>query len=164
MNLKILFLLIVFLITLGGFMIWKSLFKTKTILFLCVHNVLRSQMAEAYFNKFAKERGLKWRAKSAGFLEAEEINPKAITLMQEERIDISEKKPKLVTKKIIDKAEKIIVVCKECEEEGICITLPKDKDITHWQLENPAEMELSQAREIRNKIKENVIKLIEELK
>lgn len=145
-------------------MIWKFLFKTKTILFLCVHNTLRSQMAEAYFNKFAKERGLNWRAKSAGFLEAKEINPQAITLMEEEGIEISNKKPKLITKKMMNQAEKIIVVCKECEEEGLCINLPKDKDITHWQIENPAEMHLSQAREIRNKIKEKVIKLIEELK
>ena len=163
MNFKILFLLI-FLITLGGFMMWKSLFKTKTILFLCVHNTFRSQMAEAYFNTLAKGKGLKWQAESAGFLEGEKINPKAIALMKEEGIDISNKKPKLVTEEMINKADKIIIVCKECGEEGLCINLPKDKEITHWQLENPAEMELGDARQVRDKIKENVNKLIGELK
>jgi len=71
-----------FLIT-AGFVFWQFFIKEKTVLFLCVHNTFRSQMAEAYFNKFAKEKGIKWQAKSAGFLEADKINEKAIILMKE---------------------------------------------------------------------------------
>lgn len=164
MKFKTLFLLIFLLIILGGFITWQYLFKLKTVLFLCVHNAFRSQIAEAYFNKFAKEKGVNWRAKSAGFLKAEKINEKAVILMREEGIDISDKKPKLMTREMIDKADKIVVVCQECEEQGLCVNLPKNKDITYWRLPNPAEMELEKAREIRNKIKEDTLNLIKELK
>lgn len=120
-------------------------------------------MAEVYFNKFAEEKKLNWRAKSAGFLEAEKINPKAIALMQEEGIDISGNKPKTVTDKMINSADKIIVVCKECEAKGLCVALPKNKDIDHWRLDNPADMEIDQAREIRNQVKEKALNLIKTL-
>lgn len=147
-----------------SFFSWQFLLREKTVLFLCVHNTFRSQMAEAYFNKFAKEKGIRWRAKSAGFLEAEKINEKAIILMEEEGIDISDKKPKLKTDKMIKSADKIIVVCKECQELGLCAILPKNKDIEHWQLDNPANMELDQAKKIRDKVKEKTLNLIEKLK
>jgi protein-tyrosine-phosphatase len=151
-------------LTISGFIFPQLLKKTKTILFLCVHNTFRSQIAEAYFNKFAKERGIKWQAKSAGFLKAEKVNEKAIVLMKEEGIDISDKKPKLMTEEMIKSADKIVVVCQECEELGLCINLPTNKNIEHWRLPNPAEMELEKAREIRNQIKEKVLGLIKELK
>ena len=160
---KRLFVIIIF-IAIVSFFSWCFFWRPKTILFLCIHNTFRSQMTEAYFNKFAKEKGIKWQAKSAGFLEAEKINEKAIILMKEEGIDISQNKPKLVNEKMIKRADKIVVVCAECEEQGLCVVLPQDKDIEYWRLPNPAEMELAQAREIRNKIKENVLTLIEELK
>lgn len=151
------------IIVLGvGFVSWQALFHKKTVLFLCVHNTFRSQIAEAYFNKFAAEKGIKWQAKSAGFLEADKINEKAIVLMKEEGIDISDKKPKLVTDQMIDSADKIIVVCKECEEQGLCVVLPENKNIEYWRLDNPAEMEMDKAREIRNKIKEKILNLIYE--
>jgi arsenate reductase len=161
---RLLILSIVILMATTSFASWYFLLKPKTVLFLCVRNTFRSQMAEAYFNKFAKEKKLRWQAKSAGFLKADKINEKAVILMKEEGIDISDKKPKLMTDKMIKKADKIVVVCQECEELGLCLVLPKDKDIDHWGLPNPAEMELDQAREIRNKVKEKVINLIEELK
>lgn len=142
----------------------KRISRQKTVLFLCVHNSFRSQIAEAYFNKFAKEKKLNWQAKSAGFLKADKVNEKAVALMTEEGIDISSQKPKLMTDEMIKEAEKIVVVCKECEEMGLCLALPKDKDIDKWGLENPAQMELDKAREIRKLIKEKTINLIEKLK
>jgi len=157
-------LIVIIILTISGFIFPQFLKKTKTILFLCVHNTFRSQVAEAYFNKFAKEKRLNWQAESAGFLEAEKINEKAVILMKEEGIDISDKKPKLMTNEMIKKADKIVVVCQECEEQGLCLTLPRDKDIEYWRLPNPAEMELDKAREIRNQIKEKVLSLIKELR
>lgn len=157
---------IIIVLTGISFVYWQFLLREKTVLFLCVHNTFRSQMAEAYFNKFAKEKGIRWRAKSAGFLKAEKINEKAIILMKEEGIDISDKKPKLRTDKMVELADKIIVVCKECQELGLCVDFPfpKNKDVEHWQLDNPAKMELDQAREIRDKVKEKTLNLIEKLK
>lgn len=155
------------LLGLGMFIYSNLLLKKenkKTILFLCVHNTFRSQIAEAYFNKFASEAKLNWQAKSAGFLEADKINEKAIILMREEGIDISDKKPKLITEKMITEAAKIIVLCQECGEQGLCLNLPKNEDIEYWRLENPAEMEIEKARGIRNLIKEKVEALIKTLK
>jgi len=157
-------LIVVIIIIIAGFVSWQFLWRTKTVLFLCVHNTFRSQIAEAYFNKFAKEKRLKWQAKSAGFLEAEKINEKAIILMEEEGIDISSKKPKLMTEEMIKSADKIVVVCQECEEQGLCLNLPKDEKTEYWRLPNPAEMEIDQARKIRNLVKEKTIDLIERLK
>lgn len=158
-NNLLIFSLTIILITIG-FISWRFLLRERTVLFLCVHNTFRSQMAEAYFSKFAEEKKLNWQAKSAGFLEAEKINEKAITLMEEEGIDISDKKPKLVTDKMIKSADKIIVVCKECEEKGLCVALPKNKDIEYWRFDNPADVEINQAREIRDKVKERILNLI----
>lgn len=161
-NLFLAFIIIVLIVI--GFTSWQSLSREKTVLFLCVHNTFRSQIAEAYFNKFAVEKKIRWQATSAGFLEAEKINEKAIILMQEEGIDISDKKPKLVTDEMKKSADRIIVVCKECEEKGLCAALSQDKKIEYWRLDNPANMEIDQAREIRNKIKEKILNLLEELK
>lgn len=158
-----LYLILIMLIGVLMFFSYIPIMKDRTkkiILFLCVHNTFRSQIAEAYFNKFANEKNLGWQAKSAGFLKADKINEKAVVLMKEEGIDISDKKPKLVTNEMIDEAEKIIVVCEECEKEGICINLPKYKDIEYWRLKNPAEIELEKGREIRDEIKNRVIKLV----
>jgi arsenate reductase (thioredoxin) len=152
-----------FLVITAGFIFWQFFMKEKTVLFLCVHNTFRSQMAEAYFNKFAKEKRIRWQAKSAGFLKAEKINEKAVLLMREEGIDISDKKPKLMTEEMIKSADKIVVVCQECEAQGLCLVLPPDKDIEYWRLPNPAEMEFEKAREIRNQIKEKVLNLISKL-
>ena len=55
----------------------------KTVLYVCVHNAGRSQMAEAFTNQLAKERGLAVRALSAGTIAGEEINPAALAVMQE---------------------------------------------------------------------------------
>jgi arsenate reductase len=164
MKKKLIFFIIIMFGIIASFISREFLIKPKTILFLCVHNTFRSQMAEAYFNKFAKEKGIKWQAKSAGFLEAEKVNEKAIVLMKEEGIDISDKKPKLMTNEMIESADKIVVVCQECEQLGLCINLPTNKNIEHWRLPNPAEMELEKAREVRDKIREKVLSLIKELK
>lgn len=167
MRKNILIFSIIIVLAIAGFASWRFLWSEKTVLFLCVHNTFRSQMAEAYFNKFAAEKKIKWQAKSAGFLEADKINGKAIILMQEEGINISDKKPKLVTDEMKNSADKIIVVCQECSPESkekFCPFFASNKDVEYWRLDNPAEMELEQAREIREKIKEKTLNLIEELK
>ena len=167
---RVLFFLIIFglilvigIIFFQQFLSRKETVSPKTVLFLCVHNSFRSQIAEAYFNKFSRERNLNWQAESAGFLGAEKVNERAIVLMKEEGIDISNEKPKLMTEKMLSQADKIIVVCKECEELGLCLNLPQHKDIDYWRFENPAQLELDKAREIRDLIKEKILNLIETL-
>lgn len=163
---KFLLFFVILIIMAGASIVsWQFLFQKKTVLFLCVRNTFRSQMAEAYFEKLATERNLKnWQAKSAGFLEGEGVNPKAIILMAEEGIDISKKKSKLVNEKMMKQASKIVVVCQECapggEEAGYCPVLPQNKDIEYWRLSDPAKMELEEARKIRDEVKVKVIDLV----
>ncbi|MEM2166239.1 MAG: low molecular weight phosphatase family protein, partial [Candidatus Bathyarchaeia archaeon] len=72
------------------------------VLFVCVENSFRSQIAEAYFNRFAPEG---WRAVSAGLTPAERVHPNAVRLMLEEGIDISHKKPQLLTREMQETAD-----------------------------------------------------------
>ena len=71
----------------------------KTVLFVCVHNSGRSQMAEAFFDKLAKGRA---KGLSAGTQPAEAVNPVVIEAMQETGIDISRNKPKALTMEMLE--------------------------------------------------------------
>lgn len=80
---------------------------TKTILFVCIHNSGRSQMAEAFFNRMAQGKA---KALSAGTRPSEGINPIAVEAMKEPGIDISNKKPKILTMDMIKSADKMITM------------------------------------------------------
>ena len=125
----------------------------KIVLFICVENSFRSQIAEAYFNKFAP-RG--WKAISAGIKPANSIHPDAIQLMKEEGINISNKKPKLLTKELQEKAEIAIIVC-----SGNQCPLVYTKKVEEWNVPDPAKMPIDEARKIRDVIKSKVLELIE---
>ena len=87
----------------------------RTILFVCVGNAGRSQMAEAIFNKLKLDG---FRAISAGTKPAREVNPLVIQVLREMGIDASKSKPKLVTSEMIAEAEKIITM--GCEASNFC--------------------------------------------
>ncbi|MEM3642169.1 MAG: arsenate reductase ArsC [Candidatus Bathyarchaeia archaeon] len=127
----------------------------KTVLFVCVENSFRSQIAEAYFNKFAPEG---WRAVSAGLTPAKEIHPNAVRLMQEEEIDIRHKKPQLMTRELQEKAKIAIIVC-----SGSLCPVVYTEHIEEWNMPDPAKMPLDEARKVRDAIKEKVLNLIEKL-
>ena len=131
-------------------------FSVKTVLFICVENSFRSQIAEAYFNHYAPKG---WKAVSAGITPAERVHPNAIKLMMEEGIDISHKKPQPLTKKLEEKAKKVIIVC----NKNSCPIVHR-KRIEYWEMPDPAKMSLEEARKIRNAIKGKVVALIEKLK
>ncbi|MFQ6075517.1 MAG: arsenate reductase ArsC [Candidatus Bathyarchaeia archaeon] len=126
---------------------------TKTVLFVCVENAARSQMAEAFFNTMAP-KGL--RALSAGTRPAERVNPKAVEVMREVGIDISIQRPKNITQDMIKKANRIITM--GCGA-GFCPSdfLPKIED---WELDDPAIQPLNRVREIRDEIRRRVEDLI----
>ena len=131
----------------------------KTVLFVCVHNSGRSQMAEAFFNNLA---GGKAQALSAGTQPADEVNPVVIEAMKEVGIDISGKKPKMLTMDMVEKAERMITMGCGAEAEAVCpASFIETED---WALEDPKGKSLEQVRKIRDKIKERVIKLLNELK
>ncbi|MCS7119644.1 MAG: arsenate reductase ArsC [Nitrososphaerota archaeon] len=128
----------------------------KTVLFVCVENSFRSQIAEAYFNKYAPEG---WRAVSAGIQPADKVHPNAVKLMLEDGINISRKKPKLITRKLQENADVAVIVC-----SGALCPIVYAKHIEEWNIPDPARMTLGEARKIRDEIKQRVIDLIKRLK
>lgn len=124
----------------------------KLVLFACVENSFRSQMAEAYFNKLAPEG---WTAISAGIKPAAEVHPNAILLMKEEGIDISGKKPQALTIDLQIKADVGIIVCGSAECPVVYA-----KHVESWDMPDPAKMSLDEARNVRNAIKSKVQELI----
>lgn len=135
----------------------------KKVLFLCIHNSARSQMAEEYLRKLAGEE---FEVESAGF-EPSTINPLVIQAMKEEGIDLTGKESKNVFD--LYKAQKfygfIVTVCDRAEEEK-CPTFPGLAKRIHWKLEDPAdftgtdEEKLIRVKDLRNKIKELVEEFI----
>jgi protein-tyrosine-phosphatase len=128
----------------------------KTVLFVCVENSFRSQIAEAYFNRFAPEG---WRAISAGLTPAESIHPNAIRLMLEEGIDIGWKRPRRLTRDLQEGADIVVVVC-----SGVSCPMIYAENIEEWDIPDPAGMPLDEARKIRDTIKGRVLDLIERIK
>jgi protein-tyrosine-phosphatase len=127
----------------------------KTVLFVCVENSFRSQIAEAYFNKFAPKG---WQAISAGSRPAENVHPNAILLMHEEGINISDKKPKSLNFEMQTKADAAVIVCGSAECPVVYV-----KDVEEWNVPDPAKMPLDEARKIRDLIKSKVLDYIKRL-
>lgn len=134
------------------------------VLFVCIHNSARSQMAEAYLNKFG---GGELVAESAGF-EPGSLNPVAVQAMQEEGIDISGNSCDGVFDffKAGRRYNYIITVCDEGAAER-CPIFPGVLHRIHWSFEDPSslsgseEEKLAKTRDIRNAIKVKTEKLVE---
>ncbi len=131
--------------------------KMKIVLFVCVHNSGRSQMAEAFFNQIANGKA---QAFSAGTQPAEHINPMVVKSMREVSIDIGHNKPKALTTDMVEQANRVITM--GCSTEAVCpATFIETED---WALEDPEGKTLEQVRKIRDDIKNRVSKLLKEMK
>ncbi len=128
----------------------------KKVLFVCVENSFRSQIAEAYFNKYAPSG---WAATSAGLTPAEEVHQNAVRLMLEEGIDISRKKPQILTRDLQEKVDVAVIVC----SSNLCPVV-YTRHVEEWNTPDPAKMPLDEARKIRDSIKTKVLDLIERVK
>ena len=126
----------------------------KTILFVCVENAGRSQMAEAFANKYGKE---KFVILSAGNKPAETINPFVVAVMKEKGIDISANKPKLLTFQMAQDSD--LIVTMGCNDQGICPG-PFFKPTIDWTLEDPKGKPMEKVREIRDQIERQVQELL----
>ena len=132
--------------------------RMKTVLFVCVHNSGRSQMAEAFFNHMARGKAI---AYSAGTQPADKVNPVVVEAMREIGIDISRNKPKMLTMDMVEEADKMITMGCGAEAEAVCpASFIETED---WALEDPKGKTLEQIRKIRDEIKELVSKLVEEI-
>ena len=128
----------------------------KNVLFVCVHNAGRSQMAEAFFNRMVEGKAVGF---SAGTQITETINPLVVEAMQEVGIDISHEKPKMLTLDMMDRADKVITM--GCGVDGICpASIVPSED---WKLEDPAGKPIETVRKIRDEVKLRVENLIAEM-
>ena len=126
-----------------------------TVLFICVHNAGRSQMAEAFFNKLSEGRH---RGISAGSNPSAQVNPVAVEAMIEIGIDISGKRPKKLDKEMVLQAD--LAITMGCGEDA-CPVVPNE--LRDWELEDPQGKTINEIRVIRDEIRRRTIALIDEL-
>ena len=130
---------------------------TRTVLFVCVGNTGRSQIAEAIFNKLKPDG---FRAISAGTKPAKEINPLVVQALRDIGIDISNAMPKPVSAEMIAEAEKIITM--GCEAEDFCPARFLSR-VEDWGIKDPKGKTLDEVRSIRDTIHERVRELLQRL-
>ncbi|WP_312856522.1 arsenate reductase ArsC [Phytoactinopolyspora halotolerans] len=126
-----------------------------TVLFLCVHNAGRSQMALGFFEHLAGGRAVAW---SGGSEPGVEVNPAAVEAMAERGIDISKEFPKPWTDEIVQAADAVITM--GCGDA--CPVFP-GKRYEDWVLEDPAGQGVDDVRPIRDEIERRVRNLLDEL-
>jgi arsenate reductase (thioredoxin) len=131
----------------------------KTVLYVCVHNAGRSQMAEAFTNKLAQERGIAVRALSAGTIAGEQINPTAVAVMQEIDISMEGHSPKQLTQEMADSADRVITMGCGVDAEACPARIHLSED---WGLDDPKGQPLNKVRAIRDEIKTRVETLLAE--
>ena len=121
------------------------------ILFVCVENAGRSQMAQAFAGKF----GL--RASSAGTVPSSLVNPVVVEAMRERGIDLSRKSPKMLTSDMINYAR--LVITMGCSVEEACpkpILAAMQKKLVDWNLDDPKGRSIEEVRKIRDEIEKRV--------
>jgi len=126
-----------------------------TVLFVCVHNAGRSQMAAGYLRDLA---GNRVRVLSAGSEPADQINPMAVAAMAEDGVDITAEVPSILTTASV--AESDVVITMGCGDA--CPIFP-GKRYEDWELDDPAGADLATVRPIRDEIRRRVRALIESL-
>ena len=126
----------------------------KKVLFVCVENAGRSQIAEGFFKKYAPEG---FEAVSAGTKPVDNLNPIAIEAMKEIGIDISNQKSKLVTNEMINDSESVVNM--GCMDKESCPALFVE-DIADWGIEDPKGKSIEQVRQIRDTIESKIKELV----
>ncbi|MEK7281896.1 MAG: arsenate reductase ArsC [Chloroflexota bacterium] len=129
----------------------------KRVLFVCVHNSGRSQMAEAFLGSLGQGA---IEAESAGTIPSARVNPVVVLAMKEKGINITLNKPKLLTQDMVDRAHRVITMGCSSEEACPAVFVPSED----WELEDPVGMSIEEVRRIRDQIEEKVRRLIAELR
>lgn len=132
----------------------------KTILYVCVHNAGRSQMAEAFTNHLAKDRGLAVQGLSAGTVAGSEINPVALAVMSELNISMQGQRSKQLTQELADQADRIITMGCGVDAEACPARIHLSED---WGLDDPKGQPIEKVREIRDQIRLKVEALLTEI-
>ena len=133
----------------------KSAKDVPEVLFVCVHNAGRSQMAAALLDHYAEGRV---HVRSAGSTPADEVNPDVVTAMAELGLDLSQEFPKPMTDEFVRAAD--VVITMGC---GDACPIYPGKRYEDWELDDPAEADLDGVRTIRDELARRVGRLVDEL-
>jgi protein-tyrosine-phosphatase len=124
----------------------------KKVLFICVHNSGRSQMAEAFFNQIAQGKAA---AISAGTNPATQINSTVVSVMREVGIDIADSKPKMLTAEMLESADRVITMGCDAAEACPASFVPTED----WGLDDHEGEPIEKVRQIRDEIETKVDEL-----
>ena len=126
----------------------------QNILFVCVENAGRSQMAEAFFRKYASK---KFNVISAGTIPSTQLNPLVVKVMKEIGINLDDQQPKLLSNNMIKNSFKTINM--GCIDKESCPSLFIN-DVLDWNISDPKEKTLDEVQKIRDTTKTEVMNLI----
>lgn len=135
----------------------------KKIYFLCTGNSCRSQIAEGFAKKYLDDS---WEIRSAG-VETHGLDPRAVAVMEESGIDISNQTSDLIDLDYFNQSDMIITLCGDAADK--CPMIPKESTHLHWDLVDPAKAKGSEAeirsafRNTRDEIKKRMIELSQQL-
>ncbi|MGN6035814.1 arsenate reductase ArsC [Brevibacterium casei] len=129
--------------------------EKPSVLFVCVHNAGRSQMAAGYLRELADGR---IEVRSAGSMPADHLNPVAVEAMAEEGIDITAEEPTVLAADDVRSSD--VVITMGCGDA--CPIFP-GKRYEDWQLDDPAGQEIGAVRPIRDAIRSRVAALVDDL-
>lgn len=136
----------------------------KKVVFVCIHNSGRSQMAEAFAKKLGEGKIV---AESAGTEPGDRLNPQAVAAMEETGFDMSSHYPKVMTLEMVESANKVITmgcgVNLDDIDHGGAVCPAVFVESEDWGLEDPKDQPIEKVREIRDQIKAKVEKIIEEM-
>ncbi len=128
----------------------------RRVLFVCVHNSGRSQMAEALFNRLAAGRAV---AESAGTMPADKVDPVVAQAMREVGIDIAHRRPKIITQEQVDRAESAFTMGCSIDEACPATFVPAED----WDLDDPHGQPQETVRRIRDEVAERVTGLLKRM-
>ena len=131
------------------------------VLFVCVHNAGRSQMARALFDHAAAQRGLAVRARSAGTEPAERVHSVVEEAMRELGEDLSGAAPQLMTNAMVEQAVRVITM--GCAVDADACPAIALRDVDDWGLPDPKGQPLAEVRRIRDDIAARVNALLDDL-
>jgi len=126
----------------------------KKILFVCVENAGRSQMAEAFGRAYGLETS------SAGTVPGEKVNPMVVRVMQERGI-APPGKPKMLTEQMVKMAD--LVVTMGCSVQEVCpkpLVEQMEKKLVDWHIEDPKGKSIEEVRKIASQIQDNIVELL----
>ena len=128
--------------------------EPKNVLFVCVENTGRSQMAEAFFKKYAQNQ---FNVISAGTSPSSHLNPVVVSVMNELGIDLENQKPQLLSSSMIEDSNKTVNM--GCMDKESCPSLFVN-DVDDWNIEDIKGKSIEDIRKIRDQIKNDVLSLL----